>query len=118
MAAALAGGALVHPWDDQVHGPLVHTAVLKRFLAVGNAYGSSLNVLGLSAGAWGLGWATEHPQLQVTASELTRAVLLAGGMVVPLKRITNRWRPDHSDRRSFPSGHSAIALATSTALAR
>ena len=118
MAAALAGGALVHPWDDQVKGPLVHRVVLKRFLEVGNAYGSGLNALGLSAGVWALAGATGHPQLQTTASELIRSVLLAGGMVVPLKRITNRWRPDHSDRRSFPSGHSAIAFAMSTAMAR
>lgn len=118
MAAAMAGAALAHPWDDQVKSPLVDEAVLKRLLEVGNAYGSSLNALGAAVGTWVLARATDRPLLQATASDLIRSLLLASSMVVPLKRVTGRWRPDHSDRRSFPSGHSANAFAMSTALAR
>lgn len=118
MAAAMAGAALVHPWDDQVKGPLVDAVVLKRLLDVGNAYGSSLNALGGIAGIWVVARAADRPLLRATASDLARSLLLASSMVVPLKRVTSRWRPDHSDRRSFPSGHSANAFAMSTALAR
>lgn len=118
MGAAMAGAALTHPWDDQVKSPLVDEAGLKRLLDVGNIYGSSLNALGASAGIWVLARAADRPLLQATASDLTRSLLLASSMVVPLKRVTHRWRPDHSDQRSFPSGHSANAFAMSTALAR
>lgn len=118
VAAALAGGALAHPWDDKVEGPLVERAVLERFLDLGNAYGSSLHVLGAAAGLWGVGRASGHPRLQTTALDLGRSLLLASTMVVPMKRVANRWRPDHSDRRSFPSGHAANAFAMSTTMAR
>lgn len=118
MAAALAGAGVAHPWDDQVKSPLVDAAVLKRFMDVGNVYGSSLNALGAAVGIWVLAGAADRPGLQATASDLARSLLLASSMVVPLKRIAGRSRPDHSDRRSFPSGHAANAFAMSTALAR
>ncbi|MSR84797.1 MAG: phosphatase PAP2 family protein [Candidatus Latescibacteria bacterium] len=118
MVTAMAGAALAHPWDDQVKGPLVDEAVLKRLLDLGNIYGASLNALGAATGIWIVARATNHPLLQATASDLVRSLLLASSMVVPLKQVTGRWRPDHRDRRSFPSGHSANAFAMSTALAR
>lgn len=118
VAAAMAGAALTHPWDDQVKGPLVDEVVLKQLLDAGNAYGSSLNALGVVTGIWVLGRVTDRPLLQATASDLARSLLLANAMVVPLKQVVGRWRPDHSNRRSFPSGHAANAFAMSTALAR
>lgn len=46
-----------------------------------------------------------------------RALLAATSFVVleaitqPVKRVARRWRPDGSDRHSFPSGHTATAFA-------
>ncbi|MCC7263097.1 MAG: phosphatase PAP2 family protein [Candidatus Latescibacteria bacterium] len=118
VAAALAGGALVHRWDDEVKSPLVERAAFKRLLDAGNAYGSSLNALGGLAGVWVLGRTTGQPVLQTTAIDLGRSLLLANAMVVPIKEVARRRRPDGSNRRSFPSGHSANAFAMSTTLAR
>jgi len=44
------------------------------------------------------------------------SILLAGGVAYGLKRTFPEERPDHSDRRSFPSGHSAEAFAAAAAL--
>jgi len=41
---------------------------------------------------------------------------LTVGVTYGLKHIVSEDRPDHSDKRSFPSGHSAIAFAGATAL--
>ena len=33
-----------------------------------------------------------------------------------LKKVVNEERPDHSDNKSFPSGHAAMAFAAATSL--
>lgn len=37
--------------------------------------------------------------------------LLAAGVTAALKSTVKEWRPDRSDRRSFPSGHATFAFA-------
>jgi membrane-associated phospholipid phosphatase len=44
------------------------------------------------------------------------SILLAGGTAYGLKRTFPEERPDHSDRRSFPSGHSAESFAAAATL--
>ena len=38
------------------------------------------------------------------------STLLPIGIVWGMKSSINSWRPDHTDQRSFPSGHSAMAF--------
>jgi hypothetical protein len=47
-----------------------------------------------------------------------RAQVLSQLYVQAIKYTAQRERPDESDRRSFPSGHSASAFATSSVLQR
>lgn len=42
----------------------------------------------------------------------------AAGSAYILKHSIKEWRPDHSDQKSFPSGHATIAFAGATALHR
>jgi membrane-associated phospholipid phosphatase len=44
------------------------------------------------------------------------SVLLAGGAAYGLKKAFPEERPDHSDRKSFPSGHSAESFAAAASL--
>jgi membrane-associated phospholipid phosphatase len=44
------------------------------------------------------------------------SILLGGGTAYGLKRAFPEERPDHSDRRSFPSGHSAEVFAAAATL--
>lgn len=40
----------------------------------------------------------------------------SAGVAYALKHSVNEWRPDHTDRRSMPSGHSTFAFAGATVL--
>ena len=46
------------------------------------------------------------------------SMAIAGGAAYGLKRLIPEERPDRSDRRSFPSGHSAVAFAAAATLER
>ncbi|MGN1263777.1 MAG: phosphatase PAP2 family protein [Prevotella sp.] len=57
------------------------------------------------------GWA----RLAATAAA---SFAVSAGTTYALKKTVREWRPDHSDRRSFPSGHATIAFAGATMLRR
>ena len=46
----------------------------------------------------------------------TASWVATAGTAWILKHAVNEWRPDDSDRKSFPSGHTTIAFAGATAL--
>src|SRR4051812_22719396 len=48
--------------------------------------------------------------------QATGSILLAGGATYGLKEVFPEERPDHSDRKSFPSGHSAESFAAAASL--
>jgi membrane-associated phospholipid phosphatase len=50
--------------------------------------------------------------------DIVRAQVVSQVMVQTLKYTVQRDRPDHSNNKSFPSGHSASAFATATVLHR
>lgn len=52
---------------------------------------------------------------ELAVSNAFSAVLMAG-MVNGLKYTVREWRPDHSTRNSFPSGHTATAFLCTTIL--
>ena len=53
-----------------------------------------------------------------TKLSLTTAAswVMSAGVGYTLKHTIKEWRPDHSDQRSFPSGHTIFAFAGATAL--
>lgn len=44
------------------------------------------------------------------------SMLVAGGAAYGLKRLFPEDRPDHSDRQSFPSGHTSVSFAAAASL--
>ena len=58
---------------------------------------------------------SRHGWAQLTANTATSFVMSAG-IAYALKHSVREWRPDHSDRHSFPSGHSSIAFSGATVL--
>ena len=58
---------------------------------------------------------SRHGWAQLTANAATSLVMSAG-ITYALKHSVREWRPDHSDRHSFPSGHSSIVFSGATVL--
>ncbi len=46
----------------------------------------------------------------------TSSYVMSAGMAFTLKHTIHEWRPDHSDQKSFPSGHATVAFAGATML--
>jgi len=85
---------------------------------VGDAYGNGGYLSAMGAGFWGLGTALGDTAMRHTGQAVLTGMLLDGICVTSLKLATQRERPDGSDRRSFPSGHTSGAWTVSTILAR
>lgn len=50
------------------------------------------------------------------AANTALSFVMSAGVTYTLKHTVSEQRPDHSDRRSFPSGHSTVAFAGATVL--
>jgi membrane-associated phospholipid phosphatase len=85
---------------------------------VGETYGDGLILTGISGATWGTGRLTRYPILQKTGQKMLLGLALDGVLVNGIKIATARRRPDGSDSRSFPSGHTSSAFTVSTILAR
>jgi len=64
--------------------------------------------------ACGLENNTSWQELAVTGAA---AYIISAATTYSLKQTVQEWRPDDSDRRSFPSGHATFAFAGATMLA-
>ncbi|HCL30708.1 MAG TPA: hypothetical protein DIC52_20040 [Candidatus Latescibacteria bacterium] len=110
--------AIAKPLDDDLRGSVGDNSLLNLVFDADRLGGSSTNGIAATVGVWGLASLTGRPQIRAVSSELLRALVLANALVLPLKEIVGRERPDGEDLRSFPSGHSANAFAIATILAR
>ena len=116
--AGVAAGALVHPWDNEVRFGLQEQPRLRDMLDVVDVYGSNRYASSGLVVTWGAARLIGHQPAAALSSGLVRSVVLANVLVTPLKFTVGRERPDGSNNRSFPSGHSANAFALTTALSR
>lgn len=73
--------------------------------------------LAVMVGLKALGVESRSSWERMAVSDAISAVLMAG-IVGTLKNTTNVTRPDGSDDRSFPSGHTATAFMTATMLTK
>ena len=109
--AGVAAGALVHPWDNEVRFGLQEQPRLRDMLDVVDVYGSNRYASSGLVVTWGAARLIGHQPAAALSSGLVRSVVLANVLVTPLKFTVGRERPDGSNNRSFPSGHSANAFA-------
>jgi len=80
--------------------------------------GNFIFQIGAGFATYGTGKAMGDKKLAYTGRDIVRAQVVSQVMVQALKYTVQRDRPDHSNNKSFPSGHSASAFATATVLHR
>ena len=104
------------PWDREGvnNGFGIPTTVFQS----GNVIGNFAFQIGAGFAAYGAGKAFGHQRISFVGRDIVRAQVVSQVMVQSLKYVVRRDRPDHSNNKSFPSGHSASAFATATVLQR
>ena len=104
------------PWDREGvnNGFNIPTTVFQS----GNVIGNFVFQVGAGFATYGTGKAFGNRKLAYAGRDIVRAQLVSQVMVQSLKYSIRRDRPDYSNNKSFPSGHSASAFATATVLQR
>jgi membrane-associated phospholipid phosphatase len=118
LALGGAAAAIGHEWDDDLSDEIETSATFNNAMAPGNTYGAFTVQAFVGVGLYAGGWFAKKERLARTGADIMRAQILSQLYVQTLKYSVDRERPDQSDQRSFPSGHSASAFATAGVLQR
>lgn len=104
------------PWDREGvnNGFNLPTTLFQS----GNVVGSFMFQVSAGFAAYGAGKSLGNQKLSYVGRDVVRAQVVSQVLVQGLKYTIRRDRPDHSNDKSFPSGHSASAFATATVLQR
>ena len=104
------------PWDREGvnNGFNIPTAMFQS----GNVIGNFVFQAGAGFATYGVGKAFGNKKVAYAGRDIVRVQLLSQVMVQTLKYTVRRDRPDHSNNKSFPSGHAASSFATATVLQR
>ncbi|MEY4094535.1 MAG: hypothetical protein RLZZ53_1734 [Acidobacteriota bacterium] len=102
------------PWDRQGvnNGFNIPTTLFQS----GNLIGQVAFQLGAGLATYGVGKTSGNKKLAYAGRDIVRAQVLSQTLVQALKFTVRRNRPDLSNNKSFPSGHSASTFATATVL--
>jgi membrane-associated phospholipid phosphatase len=119
MVLGIGGGAalVAHIWDDDFADEVETSVRLNDAVSPGATYGAFATQAAIGIGTYTLGWVAKNNRLAVVGADMLRAQVLSQVWVQAVKYSVRRERPDGSDNVSFPSGHSATAMATSAVLA-
>ena len=104
------------PWDREGvnNGFNLPTTVFQG----GNVIGNFVFQIGAGIATYAGGKAAGNKKAAYVGRDIVRAQLLSQAMVQTLKYTVRRERPDGSNDKSFPSGHSASMFASATVLQR
>lgn len=78
---------------------------------IGDQWGSGFFQPAVVVGMYGWSRWTKNQELATNAEVLAEALILQGLTINLMKPLVGRERPDHSDKLSFPSGHTGNAFA-------
>jgi membrane-associated phospholipid phosphatase len=104
------------PWDREGinNGFNIPTALFES----GNAIGQFAFQASAGLATYGIAKAIGNQKAAIVGRDVVRAQILSQVLVQTVKYTVRRERPDGSNNKSFPSGHSASAFATATVLQR
>ena len=117
LAIGAAAASLTRPVDQTVTNQVSTTPVMEQFRA-GNIIGGKEFQFGASATAFAIGKLTGNERVSDVAGKILRAQILSQAVTGVIKKAAQRERPDGSDTRSFPSGHTSVSFASATVLHR
>ena len=118
---AAAGGASF--FDDRIASSRLNSELnggttLDGVFESGEILGGGLLQAGGAFAAYGLGKLSSRSGVEDLGRDLVRAQLVTQSLTFAIKVAVARERPDGSNKKSFPSGHSSGAFATATVLER
>lgn len=104
------------PWDREGvnNGFNIPTALFES----GNVLGQFTFQAAAGFATYGVAKSIGNRKAAYVGRDIVRAQLLSQALVQTVKFTVRRERPDASNNKSFPSGHSASAFATATVLQR
>jgi membrane-associated phospholipid phosphatase len=104
------------PWDREGvnNGFNIPTTLFQS----GNVLGQFAFQAAAGFATFGVGKAVGNQKAAIVGRDIVRAQILSQALVQTVKFTVRRERPDASNNKSFPSGHSASAFATATVLQR
>jgi membrane-associated phospholipid phosphatase len=115
MAVGGMGALAAHQWDNAgIEAATLHFR--PDVFSAGNIGGGFKVQTAASIGLYSIGALAGSHTFSSVGADLVRAQTLSQTVVQVGKLATRRARPDGSDRRSLPSGHTASAFATATVL--
>ena len=117
LAIGAVASTSVHPMDMQVTREMSSTPAMEQ-LRAGNIIGGKEFQFGASVAALAIGKMSGNARVADVAGKVLRAQIVAQTVTGVIKQTAQRNRPDSSDMRSFPSGHTSVSFASATVLQR
>ena len=117
LAIGTAASTFARPVDMTVTREMSTTPAMQE-LRAGNIIGGKEFQFGASVTALAIGKISGNPRVSDVASKVLRAQIMAQTVTGVMKFTAQRQRPDGSDTRSFPSGHTSVSFASATVLQR
>ena len=117
LAIGTVASAATHPMDVTVTHEMSSVPALER-LEAGNIIGGKEFQFGASVAALAIGKISGNSRVSDVSGKVLRAQIVAMTVTGVIKQTAQRNRPDSSDMRSFPSGHTSVSFASATVLQR
>ena len=117
LAIGAVASTATHPMDTTVTRGMSSTPGLEQ-LRAGNIIGGKEFQFGASVAALAIGKMSGNTRVSDVAGKVLRAQIVAQTVTGVIKQTAQRNRPDSSDMRSFPSGHTSVSFASATVLQR
>jgi membrane-associated phospholipid phosphatase len=117
LAIGTVASTFTRPVDMSVTREM-STAPAMEQLRAGNVIGGKEFQFGASLAALAVGKVSGNARVSDVAGKVLRAQIMAQTVTGVMKKAAQRQRPDGSDTRSFPSGHTSVSFASATVLQR
>jgi membrane-associated phospholipid phosphatase len=117
LAVGTVASTFTRPVDVRVTREMSTTPAMEQ-LRAGNIIGGKEFQFSASLAALTIGKISGNARVSDVAGKVLRAQIMAQTVTGVMKKAAQRQRPDGSDSRSFPSGHTSVSFASATVLQR